>query len=207
MGVRLSLAVAVSAMLVAAAGCSGGSGPPSPPTTAAGATTVSGGSSTSAAGPTTTVTLPGAATTPTSVAGTGPAGVALLVAVRAARQPGFDRVVFEFEGPTVPPAEVRYLTRPIVQDGSGAEVTVNGAAVLGVRMAPASGVDLSGATFRQTYTGPARFTPGDTVLVKEVVRTGDFEAVLNWAIGTSPQAPFLVRTFTNPSRLVVDIAG
>jgi hypothetical protein len=44
-------------------------------------------------------------------------------------------------------------------------------------MQPASGVDLSGPGYVEVYTGPDRLDPG-TPEVTEVVRTGDFEAVL-----------------------------
>lgn len=196
--------VAVSLIGLLAVACDGnGAEVSSPSTTGGGASTPT----SAPAGPTTTVTLPNAATTATSVPGLGPAGVAHLTALRAARQPGFDRVVFEFEGPTVPPARVEYVNRPIRQDGSGNEVTVAGAAVLTVRMFPASGVDLTGATLRQVYTGRDRIDPADTQVVEELVRTGDFEAVLTWAVGVKRQAPFLVTTLAGPSRLVVDIQG
>jgi hypothetical protein len=41
--------------------------------------------------------------------------------------------------------------------------------------------------------------------VREVVRTGDFEAVLTWAIGLDERVGFRVSTLDNPSRLVVDL--
>lgn len=176
-------------------------------TTTGGSATSSSSSSSSLPGPTTTVTLPGAGTTPTSVPGLGPEQVAFLTDVRVARHAGFDRVVFEFEGDTVPPAEVEYVERPIREDASGNVVEVEGEAVLQVRMFPASGVDLSGQDFRQTYTGPTRITPSDTAVVEEVVRTGDFEAVLTWVVGVAEEAPFLVTTLADPSRLVIDIQG
>ena len=45
--------------------------------------------------------------------------------------------------------------------------------------------------------------PGASV-VKEVVRTGDFEAVLTWAIGLEQKVDFRVTTAASPSRLIVD---
>jgi hypothetical protein len=73
-----------------------------------------------------------------------------------------------------------------------------------VRMTPASGVDLSGSQPVETYTGPVRFTPA-TPVVAEVVRTGDFEAVLSWAVGTHDRVDFRVLTLTGPDRLVIDL--
>jgi hypothetical protein len=148
--------------------------------------------------------MTGASTTPVSVAPTAGAGVALLTDVRAARHEGFDRVVFEF-APTsaVPGYEVRYSERPVLEDGSGREVSVAGAFVVTVRMTPASGVDLSGAEARPTYTGPDRLRPG-TPEVTEIVRTGDFEAQLTWAIGLADRVDFRVLALASPPRLVVD---
>jgi hypothetical protein len=40
--------------------------------------------------------------------------------------------------------------------------------------------------------------------VLELVRTGDFEAVLSWAIGLSGKVDFRVQTATSPTRLIVD---
>jgi hypothetical protein len=40
--------------------------------------------------------------------------------------------------------------------------------------------------------------------VREVVRTGDFEAVLSWAVGLDDRVDFRVLTLDGPPRLVVD---
>ena len=163
---------------------------------------------------TTEATVPGApATTSTTVAagfGTSEISVqsdehGLLTAVRAAHQPGFDRVVFEFEG-ALPGYTVAYVDRPITSDGSGDPVDVKGDSVLQVRMAQASGADLSGAELRVTYTGPNRITPS-TEAVTEVVRTGDFEAVLTWVIGVEGKPGFRVDTASKPNRLIIEIAA
>jgi hypothetical protein len=127
---------------------------------------------------------------------------ALLRAVRAAHQSGFDRVVFEFEG-ALPGYSVSYVQKPVTEDGSGKPVDVAGDAVLQVRMDPASGADLSGGNVRQTYTGPTRIKP-TTSAVTEVVRTGDFEAVLTWAIGVKVHPGFRVNT--SGSKLIIEIA-
>jgi hypothetical protein len=165
--------------------------PPSPPVSAPPATT-----------PTRPEGSGGFSTTPVSVPATGEA--ALLGAVRAAGQQGFDRVVFEFTA-ELPGYKVGYVERPVLEDGSGKEVSVTGAAVLEVRMAPASGAEVSASGVRPTYTGPARIRPSGTVVVAEVVRVGDFEGQLTWVVGTSGRAPFKVSTFSAPPRLVIDV--
>jgi hypothetical protein len=89
-----------------------------------------------------------------------------LVAVRAGRHAGFDRVVFEFRGPVPAARRVRYVGE-LVQDGSGEPVPLAGGASLEVVFQGANAHDDQG---RPTVS-PRRFSPGFTAL-KEVARTG-----------------------------------
>lgn len=134
------------------------------------------------------------------------AGVALLAAVRLGRHEGFDRVVFEFRRGPAPGYRVRFVRPPITEDASGLPVAVDGDAFLFVRMEPASGFDLRGEG-EQIYPGPFRID-GDRAnleVVEEVVRTGDFEAVLGWVAGLEERAPFRAFALTGPPRIVVDV--
>jgi hypothetical protein len=133
-------------------------------------------------------------------------GTGLLERVAVGRHEGFDRVVFQFEN-LGPGYRVEYVARPIVEDGSGADVPVAGDAVLLVRMEPASGFDLETPEGRLVYKGPRRLdgATAGTSVVREVVRSGDFEAVLSWAIGVEERADFRVRTLDDPARIVVDL--
>ena len=135
-----------------------------------------------------------------------PGGTALLTNVRLGRHEGFDRVVFEFRPGASPGYQVRYVQSPIVEDGSGKRVAVAGDAYLSIRMEPASGFDLEG-TSGQVYTGPVRIggSGAGTTVVLEVVRTGDFEAVLTWVAGLEDRAPFRVLRLAGPPRIVVDV--
>lgn len=90
-----------------------------------------------------------------------------------------DRVTFTFESAPTHVSVRRATAEHLVQDGSGRRVRVAGAAYLVVRFEPASGYDL--AADHATYEGPARVAADGPV--REVVRLGDFEAVLTWAIG------------------------
>ena len=150
---------------------------------------------------TTAVVLEGASTESVVVPAT-IGETALLTDVRAAGHEGYDRVVFEFSN-GVPGYDVGYVERPVVADGSGDEVAVDGGAVLRVRMEPALDADLTQESAPRTYTGPTRFSPDATVLV-ELVRTGGFEAVLTWAIGVDGERPFRVTRLANPARIVID---
>ncbi len=131
-------------------------------------------------------------------------GLGLLSAVRVGAQPGFDRVVFEFES-AVPGYAVEYVALPLIADPSGLPVALQGDHAIGVRMEPAASYDPSSDPLRLTYLGPTRITTSlPTVL--EVVKTGDFEAVLNWAIGVDGKQPFKVTVLQGPPRLVIDVA-
>jgi hypothetical protein len=134
------------------------------------------------------------------------AETSLLTDVRVARHEGFDRVVFEFDG-ALPGYDVEYVQPPITEDGSGDEIDVAGEAFLSVTMRPASGFDLSQGEGEQTYDGPTRIAGEDsgTSVIQEVVRTGDFEAVLGWVIGISDRVDFRVDELSGPSRLVIDV--
>lgn len=146
--------------------------------------------------------MPGANTDPKSARATN-SQTALLTGVRAARHEGFDRIVFEFQN-TLPGYDVRYVDRPVIQDGSGKVVTVNGSYVLRIRMQDALDADLSKPSAPATYTGPQRFTPG-TPEIAELVRTGGFEGVLTWVAGLNDRVDFRVMALPNPPRLVVDV--
>jgi hypothetical protein len=181
----------VALLLIVAAGCSGGSDYGGTPSTT---TTTSGG----------TDPLSGASTNPvtTTVAGQ---ETALLEDVDLARHEGYDRVVFRFKN-AVPGYRVAYVEPPLTEDGSGAPVRVDGTAFASVRLEPASGFDLNTGEGVLVYKGPRRISGEDagTSVVRELVRTGDFEAVLTWAVGLSDQVDFRVQTLDDPPRLVVD---
>jgi hypothetical protein len=149
-------------------------------------------------------TLEGAGMTP--VEAPAAAGeTALLERIAVGRHEGYDRVVFQFKN-VLPGYSVEYVQEPLKEDGSGRPVKVKGNAVVVVRMEPASGFDLTTGEGVMVYKGPRRIdgAAAGTSVVQELVRTGDFEAVLTWAIGLSDKVDFRVRTATSPPRLIVD---
>ncbi|MGZ4397420.1 MAG: AMIN-like domain-containing (lipo)protein, partial [Gaiellaceae bacterium] len=165
-------------------------------------------SATETTGPTTTSdgidTLAGASTGPVD----GQAqiqGTALLERVDLARHEGYDRVVFQFRN-GLPGYRVAYAEAPLHEDGSGKPVPVAGNYFVVVRMEPASGFDLGTGDGKLVYTGPRRLagSGAGTSEVSEIVRTGDFEAVLTWAVGLVDRVDFRVTTLSDPARLVVD---
>jgi hypothetical protein len=195
----LSLGFVTAALLVLF-GCGGsdedgspGAQPPAATTTTASTTTVGG-----------IDPLEGAATTPVEGESSG-TEIALLERVALGRHEGFDRVVFQFRS-HVPGYRVEYVEPPLKEDGSGNVVQLKGNAFVVVRMEQASGFDLTVNEGELVYKGPRRFqgSAAGTAIVREVVRTGDFEAVLSWAVGLEDRVDFRVRTANSPARLIVD---
>jgi hypothetical protein len=130
--------------------------------------------------------------------------LALLDAVRVAGQDGFDRVVWQFQGP-VPACTVKSVSPPIKNDPSDQVVTIPGTAYIQLTCQNASGMNTAVDPFQVIYTGPDRVSAGDTRVVTEAVLTGDFEAVLTWTVGLEEAKPFRVSTLPNPSRVILDV--
>ena len=59
--------------------------------------------------------------------------------------------------------------------------------------------------FVTTYDGPRRLAVDGDGPATEAVLTGDFEALMTWALGSSERVPFVAGTLSDPSRLVVDL--
>ena len=113
---------------------------------------------------------------------------------------GEERLTFGFEG-SLPGVVVEYVDPPVRESGSGDEVALAGDAVLSIRFEPASSAVLDGEEVTRTYTGPNRVEGAGTVL--EVVRTGDFEALYEWAAGLAAEVPFRVETDSDASTVTV----
>lgn len=122
-----------------------------------------------------------------------------VVAVRAAHHPGFDRIVYEFEGGLPSSLRVRYVDR-LIGDASGLPVPIAGRAILRVRFERAYAHDDQGPTIRARKAFP---TPN----VITSVQAGDFEGVASFGIGLAKRTRFHVFTLRGPSRVVIDIAA
>ena len=125
---------------------------------------------------------------------------AVLRAVHAGREPGFDRVVFEFSGVGFPGYQVQYATEPIRACGSGAEVPLAGADRLAVRFEPAQAHDTLG-----NVTAAARSLAPRLQQVLELKLVCDFEGQVEWAIGLDARRPFRVLEVSQPPRVIVDV--
>ena len=116
-----------------------------------------------------------------------------VVGVRAAAQDGFDRWVLEFDGPVPGYTITRQANARFTEDASGRTVTLDGAAGVVVRLAPAG----SGAQ------APLAVSPRETEL-RDLRRVGDFEGVVHWGAGLAAPACMHVTTLDGPPRLVID---
>jgi uncharacterized membrane protein YgcG len=122
----------------------------------------------------------------------------VLVDVRTAHHPGFDRITFEFKGAR-PTANVRFVSQ-LSEDGSGKPVDLAGGAAIEVVFHGANAHDEQG----NPTVSPPRFSPGLPML-KEVARTGDFEGVVSYGLGVDHRTSFTVLRLSGPSRVAVDI--
>jgi len=128
-------------------------------------------------------------------------GSGTLVAVRAARHDGYDRITFEFSG-SRPGFTVKYVPQ-VVQDGSGAPISLLGHSFLSVVFMRAQAHNDSGAP---TYTGPHVITTGFSSL-KQAAFAGDFEGYVSFGLGLDDRPGFRVLELDNPARIAIDVAN
>jgi hypothetical protein len=126
---------------------------------------------------------------------------ATLVDVRVGAHPeqgGWDRIVFEFKD--VRPAGVVEYRNAVFACGSGSPVTPPGQAILFVRFESANAHDDNG---QLTIDSTVVNGPGNSILRAQ--STCDFEAIVEWAIGTTGMKNFKVALLENPTRVVIDV--
>lgn len=94
-----------------------------------------------------------------------------------------DRIVFRFGSPSVEIAEARGTLRrvepPFFEDGSGAEVTVEGERFIEIRF---DGLLIAGEDGSPTYRGERDRRPEMTA-ISELAVIGEFEGVMTWIVG------------------------
>ena len=113
---------------------------------------------------------------------------------------GYDRIVFEFTGDSVPGYRVEYTTKPVQRCGSGDPVTVAGTGRLIIRFEPAQAHDEHG-----NLTPVERhYTPG-LPAVRELTLVCDFEGQVAWVLGIAALSQYRVSELTSPARLVLDV--
>jgi hypothetical protein len=133
--------------------------------------------------------------------------VPVLVAIRVGAHPegGYDRISLEFTG-QVPGYRATYVQQ-VVRDGSGAVVSLPGSAFLQLTFTSAQAHDASGnPTLNPPATNPV--TVGFPEL-RAYVLNGDFEGVVNVALGLTAKDGFHVSELTKSSSdhvIYIDIA-
>ncbi len=122
--------------------------------------------------------------------------------VRVGTHTGYDRVVFDFDGPETPAYSVKYVDVP-TGDASGDEVAVEGDAYLEV-LVTSVGYPIDDQE-PPVDLGPAELDR--TVVAGVSPIFGGFEGIGQTFIGIrGEQRPFRVTVESSPTRLVVDIA-
>ena len=125
--------------------------------------------------------------------------VAVVTGVRVAGHDMYDRIVFEIEG-DLPAHEVKWVTGPVFQCGSGEEVPLPGNATLVVKLSPANGHTESGEA-----TSPGEVSGSRSANMLLAKRICDFEADVQYAVAVKNRTDFRVSELTGPTRLVVDV--
>lgn len=123
--------------------------------------------------------------------------------VRVGTHPGYDRVVFEFEGSGLPALRLDRVSPPFEKDPSGLPLTVEGTSFVRIQLEYTSGAGYARPDGQPTYTGPSAFNPGYARLTS-LVEAGDFEAQMTWIAGLTGRACYHVFGLKNPTRLVID---
>ncbi len=127
-----------------------------------------------------------------------PPPAALLRSVTAAPGRGYDRVVFELAGDSVPGYRVEYAAGPVRSCASGDVVSVAGSTRLVVHLEPARAHDDQGNPVPRQRD----LVPGLPV-VREVKLVCDFEGQVEWVLGLPAKQPYRVTELAGS--LVLDV--
>jgi hypothetical protein len=126
-------------------------------------------------------------------------GIAVLAAVRTARHPEFERMVFEFRGDRVPNYRVAYIDEPVTRCGSGETLSLDGDSWLEIHFEPSAVHDEKGRPTLSTRNYSA------TTNLKQLELVCDFESALTWIAWLSDHDRFRILELNAPARLVVDV--
>ncbi|HEX8433926.1 AMIN-like domain-containing (lipo)protein [Archangium sp.] len=119
--------------------------------------------------------------------------------VRSARNEGFDRVVFQFDGDQVPGYHLEYIDKPVIKCGSGDPTPIAGQGWLQVRMTPAQAHADGQVTVAERERNPK------LPVLEELELTCDFEGEVTWVLGVKRPNKYRVMELKEPTRLVVDV--
>ncbi len=131
------------------------------------------------------------------ISGGSPLAASTITAIRAAHQTGFDRVVFELSGPSVPQYQIELASSFIAP--SGQAVRVDGNAFFSVRISGQAHNDAG----NRSYTQPDPYRVG-LIVLRQVKLVEDFEGVVIFGLGMERPVCPKVQTLLGPARIVVD---
>ena len=148
--------------------------------------------------PTASASPTGTATTtcPTLTGGSAIAGPQV-AALRAAHNPGFDRLVIEFTGAVVPQYEVKIAST--FNAPSGQAIRVDGNAFFSVRVGGQAHTDAG----QRSYSQADPYRPG-LPLIREVKLVTDFEGAVIFGVGLERLACPTLLVLASPPRIVLD---
>lgn len=127
--------------------------------------------------------------------------VGVLTSVRASHHPGFDRVVWQFDGPLPQTRKVDWVTQ-LNNGSSDLYLPVAGNAILRLTMFNARAHRQNGDTWVPTVPLRQTFALHN---VTEVVQNDDWEAVVGYGIGLNKKTSYKLFTLSHPNRVVLDI--
>jgi hypothetical protein len=134
----------------------------------------------------------------------GAAQVPTLVTIRAAHHPGFDRIVFEFQGPRPKVAQAYWAKQALRLDPSDRLAHVQGRARIKVVFRSAVAHELE-PPYRSTALPHRRAY--DLPNIAHVVQLGDTEGVVSHGIGLMKKTRILrTQLLRSPTRFVIDVA-
>lgn len=134
--------------------------------------------------------------------------LAYLTDVRLGTHEGYDRITFQFDPAKdapkgLPTYEIRSANGPFTRDPSDEKFEIRGPYYAVVIFHGGTGVEISGETPIEHYKGPKEFKSSLEVLV-EAEEAGDFEATLQWVMGTSRPSCPKATVLEDPTRLAID---
>jgi hypothetical protein len=130
--------------------------------------------------------------------GGSPLAAPRVASLRAAHNPGFDRLVIEFTEQAVPTYEIK-SSSDIFGSPSGASVRVDGNAFFSIRVSGEAHTD-SG---QRSYPQADPYRPG-LPLIREVKLITDFEGAVIFGVGLERSACPTLLVLASPPRIVLD---
>lgn len=137
---------------------------------------------------------------PTLTGGSSPAGPRV-AAVRAAHNPGFDRLVIEFTEQVVPQYEIKVASA--FNTMTGQAIRIDGNAFFSVRVGGRAHTDDSPPGQQRTYPQADPYRPG-LPLIREVKLVLDFEGAVFFGVGLERLACPTLLVLASPPRIVLD---